>query len=105
MKNVVLIGRLVKEVDLSYSEKGNAIGSFSIAVNGRKDDKNDETMFFNCKVFGKQAEALTEHTAKGDGIAVVGEIKQHTYNDKKYHTVYVNSFTFLPNGKNKTENN
>jgi single-strand DNA-binding protein len=59
INTVILIGRLTKEADLSYSGAGSAILNFSIAVDHmKKKDGTTDTSFFTFKAFGRLAESL-----------------------------------------------
>ena len=79
LNTVALIGRLAKSAELKYTPKGLAIATFAIAVNRsvkKEDGWKDEASFFECTVFGKQAESLKPYLVKGQQIAINGELKQ-----------------------------
>ena len=50
INNVVLVGRLTKDIDLKYTASGTAVGSFILAVNRNFTDQNGEKKsdFVNC---------------------------------------------------------
>ena len=79
INRVVMVGRLTKDMELSYSQSSTAIGKFSIAV-GRRYKKGDETVeetsFFDCTIFGKTADALKQYLVKGKQVAIEGSLKQ-----------------------------
>lgn len=85
INNVTIIGRLTKDGSecFKYLPTGTACLNFSIAVNETykaKDGKYEEfTNFFECSLFGKSAETLKDYFRKGDRIAVVGSLKQSTW--------------------------
>ena len=86
MNNVVLIGRLTKDVELRYipgTEK--AVSTISLAVDRAYKDKdgNKKTDFFICDCFGKTAEFAANYLTKGRLIAVQGEIHIDRYEDKE----------------------
>ena len=79
INQVVLVGRLTRDVELKYTNTGFAIANLSLAVNRRvkKDDTwQDEGNFFNCVLLGKRAEALAQYLVKGKQIGIQGELKQ-----------------------------
>ena len=80
INSVNVIGRLVKDAELSYSGSGNAIVNFSIAVDHmKKKDGTSDTSFFNCKVFGKLGETLNKYMLKGKQVAIRGYLKQERW--------------------------
>jgi single-strand DNA-binding protein len=79
INQVVLIGRLTRDVELKYTNTGFAIANLSLAVNRRvkRDDTwQDEGNFFNCVLIGKRAEALAQYLVKGKQIGIQGELRQ-----------------------------
>ena len=75
----VLTGRLTKDIEVSYTQGGTAIGKLSLAVNRsvkKGDQWVDEVSFFDVTVFGKMAESLKQYLTKGKQVAVTGVLKQ-----------------------------
>jgi len=82
INQVVLIGRLTRDVELKYTNSGFAIANLSLAVNRRvkKDDTwQEEGHFFNCVLIGKRAEALAQYLVKGKQIGIQGELRQNRW--------------------------
>lgn len=108
MNKVILIGRLTKDPDVSFiPTNGKAVVRFSLAV--ARPYKKDEVDFINCKAFGKTAETIANYIRKGKQIAVVGNLRTGSYEDKdgikKYITeVWVETFNFIGNNKSDSEN-
>lgn len=77
MNNVVLKGRLTKDVELRYTQgaEPKAYCMFSVAVNRMKQGECD---FINCKAWGKTAEFLGKYFAKGQEIVLQGRIEVST---------------------------
>ena len=93
INSINVIGRLVKDAELSYSGSGNAIVNFSIAVDHmKKKDGTSDTSFFNCKVFGKLGETLNKYMLKGKQVAIRGYLKQERWekDGQKQSRVMVN---------------
>ena len=107
INNVVLQGKLGKDIDLKYTQSGKAVGSVSIAVTRDFKDANGnrETDWINLVFWGKTAETVANYFKKGDEILVIGRLQVRNYEDqqgnKKYVTeIVVGNFSF-PGGKSK----
>jgi single-strand DNA-binding protein len=86
INSVYLTGNLTRDMELSYTQGGLAVGKFAIAVNRsvKKGDKwEDEASFFEVVIFGKSAEALKPYLTKGKPIALQGSLKQDRWQDKE----------------------
>ena len=94
MNKVTLIGRLTRDPDIRYSESANGqmcIAKYSLAVNRRfKTDGQPDADFINCTAFGKTAEFVEKYLYKGMKIAVVGEWRTGSYENKDGNKVYTN---------------
>lgn len=75
---VILVGRLVKDIELRFTQNGKAVADFTLAVTRDKDN----TDFIRIQSWGKSAEALVSYTKKGDMIGVRGALRHDTYEDK-----------------------
>lgn len=90
INNVVLVGRITKDIDLRMSESGKAYINFTLAVNRafKGQDGQQQADFISCKTFNKQAENLARYCGKGSLIAVVGSIQVSNFQGKDGNTVY-----------------
>lgn len=84
--NVVMIsGRLTRDVKLSYTAGGVALGKFSLAV--QEDFKNKqgerEVNFIDCVAWRQSAEFMDKYTQKGNRVMVAGRLKQDRWEDKE----------------------
>lgn len=87
MNNVILIGRLTKDPELSYTTSQTALCKFTIAVD--RQSKEEKTAdFIRIVVWGKQAENCDRYFFKGKQVAVNGRIQTGSYKDKDGKTVY-----------------
>jgi len=86
MVKVIGVGRLTRDPEVSYSQKGNgnqlAVARFILAVKRPfvKEGQQD-TDFLPCVVFGKAAETAEKHLSKGAKIAFEG--RPQSYKDEK----------------------
>ena len=101
INNVVLVGRIVKELDLKYTQSGKAVARFNLAVNRDFKDANGDSQadFPSCQVWGKTAEVMADNLRKGSLIDVTGRIQTGSYEkdgQRIYTTdVVVEKFHFL----------
>lgn len=88
MNNVVLIGRLTKDPELSYGGQNSdiAVCRFTLAVDRPTQDNAAD--FIRIVVFRKQAENAHQYLAKGRQCAVEGRIQTGSYKDREGKTVY-----------------
>lgn len=90
MNNVQIIGRLVRDPEVRYSQGENttAIARYTLAVD-RKYKNNDQTAdFISCVAFGKQGEFAEMYLHKGIKIAIEGRIQTGNYTNKDGQKVY-----------------
>lgn len=88
MNNVVLTGRLTKDIEVRTTPQGKSVAMFSIAVDDGYGD-NKKTYFHNVVVWGKTAENMAQYTHKGSKVAVSGKLASRSYttDDGKKHYV------------------
>ena len=86
MNQVILIGRMVKDIDMRQTTSGSMVGRFSLAVDRFGKDKGAD--FINCVAFDKKAEVLEKYTHKGSKIALIGRIQTGSYTNKEGQKVY-----------------
>lgn len=91
INNVVIVGRMTKEADLRYTQGGNAVASFTVAVNRNFTNAQGErdADFINCVIWRKPAESLANLTSKGSLIGIVGRLQTRNYENQQGQRVYV----------------
>ncbi|MCZ0717569.1 single-stranded DNA-binding protein [Aerococcus kribbianus] len=102
INNVVLVGRLTRDVDLRYTQNGTAVGSFTVAVERSFKNAQGErqTDFINCVMWRKAAENFSKFTRKGSLVGIEGSIQTRNYENQQGQRVYVtevlaNNFSLL----------
>lgn len=111
INNVVLTGRLTKDIELRYTSNNIATTSFNLAVNrAYASNGGQDTDFVNCVAFRKTAEVMAKHLTKGSLIGVQGRVQTRNYQGKDGKTVYVteivvDSLTFLESKSSKNSGN
>ena len=97
MNKVILIGRLVRDPELKYTQSNQAVCNFTLAVDKNlSKDKREEAEaagrptadFPRVIVWGKMAENASRYLFKGSQCAVDGRIQTGSYQDKDGKTVY-----------------
>ncbi len=101
LNRVILMGRITHDLEIKQTQSGNAVLSFTLAVERNFKDANGEkeTDFINCVAWRQQAEFIGKYFGKGRMIALEGNLRTRTYDDKNgvkhYVTeVYVDSVSF-----------
>lgn len=90
MNSVVLIGRLARDPELSYTPNTQtAVTRFTIAVDRpRRQGEDQGADFIRVTVFGRQAETCDRYLSKGRQAAVQGRIQTGSYKNREGVTVY-----------------
>lgn len=102
MNKIILLGRLVKDAEIKYTEGGKVVAVFTLAVDRPFAGQNGkrEADFINCQLWGKSAETLGNTVTKGQRVLVDGrlQIRSYTAKDgsKRYATeVVCNNFEYI----------
>ena len=91
MNKVIMMGRLTRdpEVRCSQGASPTAIARFSLAVDRRwKREGEPDADFFNCTVFGRQADFVEKYLRQGTKVVVTGRIQNDNYTNKDGQKVY-----------------
>lgn len=106
INRVILMGRITQNLELKQTPSGNNVLSFNIAVerNYAKQGEERETDFITCVAWNQRAEFINNYFSKGRMIAIEGQLRTRTYDDKNgsrhYITeVYVDSVSFTGEAK------
>lgn len=84
LNKVLLLGRLVKDPDVKYTQTGKVVTQFTLAVDRPFKDSNGnkETDFIPVVVWGKAAELVGNSCQKGHRLLVDGRLQIHSYDAK-----------------------
>lgn len=92
MNICVHIGRLSRDPEVRYGQSGNAMASFSLAVDRKFKREGQATAdFLNFKAFGKTAEFLEKYCHKGTKLVVQSHLQNDNYTNKEGVKVYRDS--------------
>lgn len=107
VNRVVLVGRLTRDPELRRTGSGDAVTSFTLAIDDRTGrDSEKTTSFFNVTCWRGTAENVAKYLRKGSLAGVDGRLQQRSYENKngvKVSTVEViaENVQFLePKGSN-----
>lgn len=116
INRVVLVGRLTKDPELSYTPSGIPMTKFTVAVNRAFSNQQGEREadFISCIAWRKQAENLANFMRKGSLIGLEGRIQTGSFEGQDGKRVYttdvvVDSIQFLEprsqqSGQSSTQN-
>jgi len=98
---------VVRDAELKYTKNGKPCSRFSVGYDDSYKGENgvvDSIYFFNCVIWGKQAESISSYLTKGRKLDLVGKLTQRSYegNDGKKNNVVeisVASVNFRPSAK------
>ena len=105
LNKVIIMGRITRDLEIRQSQNGTSVLKFSVAVDrDMGKDKEKSADFINCVAFGKRAEFINQYFGKGRMIAIEGNIRTGTYEDKdgnkRYTTdVWVDDVSFTGESK------
>lgn len=95
MNKVILMGRLVRDPEVRYSQNGDnnlAIARYTLAVDrrfARGGNSNDQQAdFISCVSFGRSAEFAEKYLKQGTKLVVEGRIQTGSYTNKDGAKVY-----------------
>ena len=88
---VLLVGRLTRDPNVAFTQKGQAVCRCDIAVNRRYLDKTtnewkDDTVFVPVVIWGAAAERCKDRLKKGTPVSVEGRLTLSEYTDKTGQT-------------------
>ena len=85
MNSIQLVGRLVVDPELRFSQSGTPIANFRVAVNRPvKRDATGRTPadFLRVTAFRKTAEIVAQYAHQGDLVSVEGAVRTDQYTDR-----------------------
>ena len=91
LNKVILMGRITRDLELKTTPSGVSVLTFSIAVDRSFVRQGEERQadFITCVAWRQQAEFINRYFGKGRMIAVVGNLRTRTYDDKNGTKHYV----------------
>lgn len=110
LNKVMLMGNLTRDPELRYLPSGAAVANFGMAVNrkwkNQQGEQQDEVTFIDLEAYGKIAEIISQHLAKGRPVFIEGRLKLDQWQDKEGNSrsklkVVADGVQFLADGQGK----
>ncbi|MFA7075371.1 MAG: single-stranded DNA-binding protein [Candidatus Izemoplasmatales bacterium] len=111
MNQLILVGRLVSDPELTVLDNGMKVSTINLAVKrGFKSGESNqyETDFFKCTLWSGIAEATVSYCRKGYTVGIKARIQQKNYvQDEKikfsYPEIIVEKISFINKNNNDNE--
>lgn len=94
MKSLTIAGNIGKSAETRRTPNGDAVTSWSVAVEERKGQEK-RTLWFGCDLWGKRGESLAPYLVKGGKVSVSGEMSTREHDGKTYLTLRAEQVTLL----------
>ena len=92
MNRVILMGRVVRDPDVRYSQGANGsttVAKYTLAVDRKFKQEGQPTAdFINCIAFGKLGEFAEKYLHQGTKLVITGRIQTGSYTNKDGQKVY-----------------
>jgi len=86
INEVIISGRLVRDVEMKYNQNNVGFAKICIAVNHFLKDENgnfiEQTSFVDTIAFGKTAQTCADNLKKGSPVIIQGYLKTRSYTDQ-----------------------
>lgn len=79
INRVVLVGRLTKDPILRKTQSGTSVVSFTVAVNRRMQNQEQQADFIGCVAWNKVADLMAQYLKKGALVGIEGRIQTRNY--------------------------
>ncbi len=91
LNRVILMGRITQDLELRQTPSGASVLTFSIAVDRgyARQGEERQTDFITCVAWNQRAEFINNYFSKGRMIAIEGQLRTRTYDDKNGTRHYV----------------
>ena len=103
MQILMIAGSVGKDATLRRTQGGDAVLSFSLAVdNGKDRDGNRRnSTWYDCSIWGKRAESLERMITKGTKLVLTGRPGAREHSGKAYLQISVDQLTFQGGGERR----
>lgn len=107
INNVVLTGRLTRDIEIKATNSGFPIGNLGLAYSGVKKSQGggyeEVSNFIDCVLLGTRAEALAQYLVKGAKVAISGELRFHQWESngqkRSKHEILIDRIQFMSGQK------
>ena len=101
---IILQATLTRDIELRYSQAGNAIAKLGLACNDSWKDKDgnkhEEVLFIDGTILGRAAEVENQYLSKGSKVLISGKLVLEQWQDqngqnRSKHSIKIETFDFL----------
>ncbi len=109
LNQIILVGRLTRNITVHKSENGTKVATISLAIprSFKNSEGNYDTDFIDCIAFDSIAENTCEYCTKGDIVGVKGRVQSRVVEkeDKKEYLTEIicEKITFLSSKSKEAE--
>lgn len=112
INQVTISGNITRDPKTIETVSGSCVLKFGVAVNDRKKNKDgqweDCASFFDCVMFGKRAQAVSQYIHKGTKVCIQGRLYQDRWTDKNGENrsqvvIHVEEFEFMNRREKPTQ--
>lgn len=109
LNQIILVGRLTRDVTVNKSENGIKVATISLAIprSFKNSEGSYDTDFINCVAFDNIAENTSEYCTKGDIVGVKGRIQSRVIkegdNKESIMEIIAEKVTFLSSKRQEEE--
>ena len=92
LNKVMIIGNLGADPEMRYTANGDAVTTFSVAVNRRytsNGEQREEVEWFRVVAWRKLAEVCSQYLSKGRQVYVEGRLQTRTWDDQEGRKHYM----------------
>ena len=87
INKVIIVGNLGQDIEMKYTQDGQAIANFSVATseswtNKGTGQKQEQTEWHRISIFGKLAEVANQYLHKGSKVYIEGKLQTRKWQDK-----------------------
>lgn len=86
---ITLVGNIVADPELRYTQSGSAVASFRVASTPRRYDQQSgqwvdgEALFLTCNIWRQAAENVANSLTKGTRVVLTGRLQQRSYETRE----------------------
>ncbi len=104
MDTLTIDGTVGRDAEIRQTQGGDKVAGFSVAVDRGKDRNGEKiTIWYDCSLWGKRADALGPYVTKGTRVAITGRPGARQHEGKIYMQCSVDQITLLGGGSQREE--
>ena len=102
MKQITIAGNIGRDAITRKTQSGDSVTGWTVAVEDRQGQEK-RTIWFDCSMWGKRGETLSQYLTKGGRVCVSGDLSTREHEGKTYLTIRADQVTLLGGGEPRAE--